>query len=156
MKEGKKFSRSAVATPSKKGLRCTPKKRATPRKLTHGKQHRMLAPETPTNKIIRRKSDGQLRVPETPDYTQDQQCKTTPRRVQASMKIRKKASFYSGAGSRNAQRAEGSMNASLIQGNVSFNNSMFVNANESKRENFESGGELNKSSILFPHLAQSR
>jgi len=160
-------SRKTVAAPCKKGTttprkkdksRSTPKKHTTPRKMmTPGKQHRMLAPETPTHKITRRKSDGQVLVPETPDHVLVKQSKTTPRRTQASVYLRRKASFYSGAGSRNAQRAEESMNASLIQGNVG-NQSMFANFNDSARRDSldTSGGELNKSSILFPHLVKNK
>ena len=113
---------------------------------------------------MRRKSDGQVRVPETPDNNEKdrvKEAKTTPRRRQASLFLRKKASFYSGPGSRNAQKAEESMNASLILGNVSLNNSLMANFNSSLMVNVNDSGrrdscdsDLNRSAILFPHLVR--
>ena len=69
---------------------------ATPQKLTPGKSHRMLAPETPGRKTPRRKSDGVKTVAESPDIDSIKQAKVTPRRMAASLSLRRKTSFYSG------------------------------------------------------------
>ena len=69
----------------------------TPCKMTPGKSHRILAPETPTLKSgFRRKSDGKVMVTESPDIDTIKQTRMTPRRMAASVAINKKASFYSG------------------------------------------------------------
>ena len=67
--------------------------------MTPGKGHRILAPETPTQKGgNRRKSDGKLLITESPDLDFIKQNKMTPRRMAASVAINKKTSFYSGNG----------------------------------------------------------
>ena len=101
----------AVTTPSK-ARKFTPSKS----KLTPGKQHRVLCPETPTHRNMKRKSDGNTSVAETPDKGDRARTIASPRRQQASLAIRRKASFYSGVGSRNVQKFEDSFNASLITG----------------------------------------
>ena len=52
----------ALTTPSK-ARKFTPNKS----KLTPGKQHRVLCPETPPHQGARRKSDGNTSIGETPD-----------------------------------------------------------------------------------------
>ena len=73
----------------------------TPCKMTPGKGHRILAPETPNLKGGaaggRRKSDGKLLITESPDIDLIKQTKTTPRRMAASVALHKKTSFYSGS-----------------------------------------------------------
>ena len=70
---------------------------ATPCKLTPGKVHRILAPETPNLKGgSRRKSDGKLCITESPDLDSIKQTKMTPRRMAASLALNKKRGFYSG------------------------------------------------------------
>lgn len=65
--------------------------------MTPGKVHRILAPETPTEKPgHRRKSDGTLFITESPDIDMIKQTKATPRRASASVALHKKTSFYSG------------------------------------------------------------
>ena len=50
---------------------------------------------------MKRKSDGNTSVAETPDKGDRARTIASPRRQQASLAIRRKASFYSGVGSRN-------------------------------------------------------
>jgi len=65
--------------------------------MTPGKVHRILAPETPTEKLgHRRKSDGTLLITESPDIDTIKQTRATPRRASASVALHKKTSFYSG------------------------------------------------------------
>ena len=68
----------------------------TPCKMTPGKKHQILVPETPANKGGgRRKSDGTLKVSESPDLDLVKQAKT-PRSMSASLNLHKKTSFYAG------------------------------------------------------------
>merc|ERR1712142_804890 len=108
----------AVITPSK-----VRKYASTKGKMTPGKQHRVLCPETPSHRGGRRKSDGNTRIAVTPDKGSQIRTITTPRRDQASFALRRKASFYSGVASRNVQKFEDSFNASLITGNLSCSES---------------------------------
>ena len=55
-----KSPRKRVATPVKKA-------KTTPLKLTPGKRHRIIVPNTPVAKLIRRKSDGNRSISDTPD-----------------------------------------------------------------------------------------
>merc|ERR1712142_42038 len=108
----------AVITPSK-----VRKYASTKGKMTPGKQHRVLCPETPSHRGGRRKSDGNTRIAVTPDKGSQIRTITTPRRDQASFALRRKASFYFGVASRNVQKFEDSFNASLITGNLSCSES---------------------------------
>eukprot|EP00092_Neocalanus_flemingeri_P011686 GFUD01012596.1.p1 GENE.GFUD01012596.1~~GFUD01012596.1.p1 ORF type:complete len:2173 (+),score=594.82 GFUD01012596.1:2-6520(+) len=140
----------SITTPSKV-RKFTPHKS----KLTPGKQHRVLCPETPNHKVMRRKSDGNTSIAETPDKGNVARTITTPRRQQASLALRRRASFYSGPGSRNVQKFEDSFNASLITGNMSTleMNTSTLDQSSVRRDSTDStefGG--NKSFVLFPHL----
>ncbi|CAB4056482.1 unnamed protein product [Lepeophtheirus salmonis] len=106
------------STPRKKHE--TPKKKVTgtPKRMTPNKTHRIYAPETPKNKT-RRKSDGLITIEESPDIDSIKACKTTPRRMRASLNLYKKTSFYSGDVSRNLMKAEENVNAFKIQGTSS-------------------------------------
>ncbi len=55
-----KSPKKKIATPQKKS-------RMTPIKLTPAKRHRILIPETPSIKNLRRKSDGNRSISDTPD-----------------------------------------------------------------------------------------
>ena len=119
-------------------------------KFTPGKRHRLLCPETPSSKVARRKSDGNTSVAETPEKMM---TVTTPRRQQASLALRRKASFYNPKEvSRSVQRFEDSQNASMIVGNTStmdMNSSVFDTSG-----NNDSG--QNKSHILFAHIINKK
>ena len=67
----------------------------TPCKMTPGKTHQILVPETPTGKNGRRKSDGTLVVQESPNIDALKQ-EGTPRALSASILVRNRTSFYSG------------------------------------------------------------
>ena len=126
---GKKSPRKAVKmkTPSKA--------RRTPVKLTPGKQHRLLVPETPFRKNRQRKSDGVVSVAETPDKS-----------IGASEigSLRRKASFYQGTqGARASSKFEESLNASLILGNLEL------------PDNDVAPRRMSGSS-LFPHLVANK
>ena len=157
----KEIKTPSMRTPRKTGL-------VTPCKMTPGKSHRLYAPETPKNKgQNRRKTDGMLVVPDTPDLDQNKRIgreKTTPRRAAASLKLRKKTTFYSGNASRNLMKAEELMNASQIQSfsypnpqkNEDRNRSNLVKLNMS--DEIKDKGEPNRRDscgILFPHLVRS-
>ena len=115
-------------------------------KFTPGKRHRVLCPETPTSKVTRRKSDGNTSVAETPEKAMTMM---TPRRQQASLALRRKASFYNtSAVSRNVQRFEDSQNASMILGNTT------LDLNNSGDNQLESG--LNKSQMLFANIVNRK
>ena len=103
---------------------------------TPGKTHRILCPETPANKVKRRKSDGNTSVAETPEKTEET---LTPRRQQASMAIRRRASFY--------PRTFPSTRPENISMNVTNTSTMNITA---VLDDSQTG--LNKSLILFPHL----
>ena len=137
----------------------------TPCKMTPGKSHMLYAPETPKNKgQNRRKTDGVAYVAESPDIDQiKSKSGNTPRRIAASLKLRKKTSFYSGEVSRNLMKAEELINASQIQ---SFTNTSFAKHDTSRKsnifapsENEDSFNELERRrdsyGVLFPHLVQS-
>ena len=158
--------RDVKGTPSKKDLR--KKSLLTPCKMTPGKSHHLYAPETPKNKRNnRRKTDGVAFVDESPDMDQIKAVrgeKTTPRRIAASLNLRKKTSFYSSNVSRNLMKAEELMNATQIQ---SFS---MPQHNQSERmrkgslgqhnQNDDSGGKFDTNrrdscGLLFPHLVQT-
>ena len=160
------IDRREIRTPSKR----TPRKTGlvTPCKMTPGKSHRVYASETPKNKgQNRRKTDGMHVVPDTPDIDQNKRIgreKTTPRRAAASLKLRKKTTFYSGNASRNLMKAEELINASQIQSfsypnpqkNEDRNRSNLVKLNMS--DEIKDKGEPNRRDscgILFPHLVRS-
>ena len=155
-----------IRTPSKR----TPRKTGlvTPCKMTPGKSHRVYASETPKNKgQNRRKTDGMHVVPDTPDLDQNKRIgreKTTPRRAAASLKLRKKTTFYSGNASRNLMKAEELMNASQIQSFSYPNPQKNENRNRSNllklsmSDEIKDKGEPNRRDscgILFPHLVRS-
>ena len=108
----------------------------------------MLAPETPGRKTPnhRRKSDGVKTVQESPDIDSIKQAKVTPRRMAASLSLRRKTSFYSGDVSRNLQKAEEAMDASRL---VQRSSSGF-----GKKPSNESDKEVSTKSQLFPHLVK--
>lgn len=75
--------------------------------MTPRKRHQILAPETPSGKVKRRrKTDGVLSIKESPNVeAYKQRSVMTPRRTQASLELRSKASFYAGKVSRNLMKA---------------------------------------------------
>ena len=123
----------SVTTPSKA------RKYQSSRSLrTPGKTHKILCPETPASKVRRRKSDGNTSVAETPEKTEES---LTPRRQQASMAVRRRASFY-----------PGNVPSSLTttsQLNLSLANTTTLDMTSVLDE---SQMGLNKSLVLFPHL----
>ena len=126
---GKKSPRKAVK------LKTPSKVRRTPVKLTPGKRHRLLVPETPFRKKRHSKSDGVVSVAETPD-----------KGIGATKagSLRRKASFYQGTqGARASSKFEESLNASLILGNVEIPET-------------ESAPRRISASSLFPHLVAKR
>ena len=54
-------------SPKKKMTTPVKKSKMTPQKMTPGKSHRVMVPDTPTNKLARRKSDGNTSISDTPD-----------------------------------------------------------------------------------------
>ena len=108
--------------------------------MTPGKKHHILAPETPITKHGRRKSDGTQVVNESPDIDTLKQGKTTPRRMNASLALRRKTTFYSGHASRNLAAAEAQLNAQKLQ---NFNTSLPLMNN---------AGDKTTSRVLFPFL----
>ena len=111
------------------------------------KKHHILAPETPVAKNGRRKSDGTQVVDESPDIDAVKQGKTTPRRINASLALRRKTSFYSGHASRNLMAAEEEMHVKKLQNG--FNTSLPIMP--------DNAGDKTTSRILFPFLEdQSR
>ncbi|KAK4320568.1 hypothetical protein Pmani_008572 [Petrolisthes manimaculis] len=80
-----------------------------------------LVPETPGEKIGQtiftqhriRKSTGTTTISESPDIKR--LCKTTPRRLRASLTVTRRNSFYSGARSRNWERARTQMLADHLR-----------------------------------------
>ena len=116
-------------------LKTPSKVRRTPVKLTPGKQHRLLVPETPFRKKRQSKSDGVVSVAETPD-----------KGIGATKagSLRRKASFYQGTqGARASSKFEESLNASLILGNVEIPEADIAPRRMS-------------ASALFPHLIAKR
>ena len=125
----KKSPRKAVK------LKTPSKARRTPVKLTPGKQHRLLVPETPFRKKRQSKSDGVVSVAETPD-----------KGIGATKagSLRRKASFYQGTqGARASSKFEESLNASLILGNVEIPEA-------------DCAPRRMSASALFPHLIAKR
>ena len=111
--------------------------------MTPGKTHHVLAPETPSRKSglsgsRGRKSDGVHYVKDSPDVVASKRAgssaiaagdeeeegatfKTTPRRMNASIALRRKASFYdSDDVSRNLLRAEEVVEASRFETQTVF------------------------------------
>ena len=131
-------SSSSKKSPRKSVKLKTPSKaRRTPVKLTPGKQHRLLVPETPFRKKRQSKSDGVVSVAETPD-----------KGIGATKagSLRRKASFYQGGtqGARASSKFEESLNASLILGNVEI------------PEADASAPRRMSASALFPHLVAAK
>ncbi|KAK7086955.1 hypothetical protein SK128_000846 [Halocaridina rubra] len=89
--------------------------------LTHNfKKGGILAPETPNHKVGQTifnkkrvcKSTGTTIVFESPDVKRV--CRTTPRTLRASLKVTRRNSFYSGAQSRNWEKAKTQLLANSI------------------------------------------
>ncbi|XP_068221139.1 uncharacterized protein [Palaemon carinicauda] len=125
----KKTPVKAAAT-SSKGLQ-TPKL----------KKGGVLAPETPGDKIGKTifnrkricKSTGTTIVTESPDIKRA--CRTTPRKLHASLTITRRNSFYSGGRSRNWERAKTQLLADRIRGKSgqrSIDQNSFQNTNASQ------------------------
>ena len=168
----------------------TPKKKrpGTPKRMTPGKTHHVLAPETPNRKSgpaggpgRGRKSDGVHYVKDSPDVAASKRAgssaiavandeeegeeeegaafKATPRRMNASMALRRKASFYdSDDVSRNLLRAEEGLEASRLETQTLFATAA---ANESAMDAAGPAGDSrprgvgNKRAslqLIFPHL----
>ena len=119
-------------------------------KFTPGKKHRVLCPETPTHKKSR-KSDGNTSIAETPEKMMTPAA-MTPRRQQASLALRRKASFYSGAVSRSVKRFEDSQSASMIVGNASV---LDFNSSCLDQTGLNDSG-LNKSQVLFANIVNRK
>lgn len=164
---------SALVT-SQKAVRRTPSKRTpsktghvTPFKMTPGKSHQLFAPETPKNKEHnRRKTDGVACVAESPDLDRIKGLggERTPRRVAASLNLRKKTSFYSGDVSRNLMKAEELMNATQIQSFSMVQHSSFERTRkgslvqQNKSDNSCDKVDMprrDSCGVLFPHLVQN-
>ena len=169
----------------------TPKKKrpGTPKRMTPGKTHHVLAPETPNRKSglaggpgRGRKSDGVHYVKDSPDVAASKRAgsssavaaaekdededeeegaafKATPRRMNASMALRRKASFYdSDDVSRNLLRAEEGLEASRLETQTLF---AAAASNESAMDAAGPAGDArprgvgNKRAslqLIFPHL----
>ncbi|XP_064103582.1 uncharacterized protein LOC135213550 [Macrobrachium nipponense] len=123
----KKIKRSLDTSPLRtRGYKKTPVKEAkasskglqTPKLKKSG----VLAPETPGDKIGRTifnrkricKSTGTTVVTESPDIKRA--CRTTPRKLRASLTVTRRNSFYSGGRSRNWERAKTQLLADRIRG----------------------------------------
>ena len=80
----------SVTTPSK-AKKFIPHKS----KLAPGKQPKVFCPETPTHKVVGRKSDGNTSIADSPDKAEREGAKTitTPRMQQAGL-ARKEESFF--------------------------------------------------------------
>jgi hypothetical protein len=139
-------------------------------RLTPGKHHRILAPATPTAKIRpsgidgpqkeeqrrHKKTDGVHSVMESPDLDSTKkraQKNPTPRRVQASLALRRKASFYfTGKASRNLLKASDSLMASKLQSqSQSFCSSDEVEEASDREGKLER--RVSSVQMLFGHLA---
>ena len=164
-----------VQVSSLKGDKRTPSKRTpskigfvTPCKMTPGKSHQLYAPETPKNKENnRRKTDGVACVAESPDLDQIKGLRgerTTPRRVAASLNLRKKTSFYSGDVSRNLMKAEELIKTTQLQSFSVFQHNTIERTRKcslgQQKQSDESFDKLDahrrdSCGVLFPHLVQS-
>ncbi|ROT72975.1 hypothetical protein C7M84_008642, partial [Penaeus vannamei] len=111
-----KSSKGSHKTPVK-GMRTAEKGMKTPKSKKGG----VIVPETPGDKVGQtmfnkrriRKSTGTTLVTESPDIKRV--SKTTPRRLQASLTITRRNSFYSGARSRNWERGKTQLLADHIR-----------------------------------------
>ncbi|XP_063610074.1 treslin-like [Penaeus indicus] len=111
-----KQSKGSHKTPVK-GMRTAEKGMKTPKSKKGG----VIVPETPGDKVGQtmfnkrriRKSTGTTLVTESPDIKRV--SKTTPRRLQASLTITRRNSFYSGARSRNWERGKTQLLADHIR-----------------------------------------
>lgn len=137
-KSPRKKSRKSTTTPKKKiassssqesfktPLKDTPTSETgwkTPKSKT-GSSERVLVPETPhykigTNEFNKRrvrKSTGNTIITESPDVKRA--CKTTPRRLRASLTISRRNSFYSGARSRNWEKGKSQLLVDKIRAKI--------------------------------------
>ena len=132
----------SVTTPSK-ARKFTPHKS----KSSPGNQHKVLCPETPIHKVVRRKSDGNFSIAGTPDKGEREGARTinNPRRQRGSLAL------YSGVVSRNVHKFEDSLETGNMA-NFERKSSMLDerNARRDSIDSTESG--LNRSFLLFPHL----
>ncbi|XP_045594124.2 treslin [Procambarus clarkii] len=91
-------------------------------KTPKSKKSGVLVPETPGDKVGQNifnknrilKSTGTTLIVESPDVKRV--CKTTPRRLHASLTVTRRNTFYSGARSRNWERAKTQLLADRIRG----------------------------------------
>ena len=67
--DGRSRSPDKTAKSPRKNVAVTTPSKARKIKMTPGKRHRVLCPETPTAKVHRRKSDGNTSIAETPEKT---------------------------------------------------------------------------------------
>ncbi|XP_066937906.1 treslin-like [Macrobrachium rosenbergii] len=123
----KKIKQSVDTSPLRaRGYKKTPVKEATASskglQTPKLKKSGVLAPETPGDKIGRTifnrkricKSTGTTVVTESPDIKRA--CRTTPRKLRASLTVTRRNSFYSGGRSRNWERAKTQLLADRIRG----------------------------------------
>ena len=135
--------------------------------MTPGRTHHVLAPETPSRKSGQvgnrgRKSDGVHYVKDSPDVAaaktaaaaaaaegEGASAKTTPRRMNASIALRRQASFYSDNVSRNLLRAEAMVEARRFGSTAEHEQGV-----ESSCES-QAKGKRASLQMLFPHLTEA-
>ena len=130
---------------------------ATPRRMTPGKVHTVLAPETPSSKANRKKSDGTHYVKDSPDVDaiKAKSGGATPRRIRASNLLRKKTSFYSGSVSRNLLKAEEQLVAEKFESQsilAETKSRSFVAEDPA----FQESEKRSSLQVLFPHLVNKK
>ena len=118
-------------------------------RFTPGKKHCVLCPETPTHKS--HKSDGITSIAETPEKMMTPAA-MTQRKQQASLALRMKFSFYSGAVSRSVKRFKYSQSASMIVGNTSV---LDFNSSNLDQSGLNDSG-LNKFQILLSNIVNQK
>lgn len=153
----------------------------TPKRMTPGKTHHVLAPETPSRKSglvgnsRGRKSDGVHYVKDSPDVVASKRAgssaiaaadeeeegatlKTTPRRMNASLALRRKASFYESDNvSRNLLRAEEVVEASRFETQTVFATESAEAAKDAAGSACDLRGATTRGKrgslqLIFPHL----
>ena len=141
--------------------------------MTPGKTHLVLAPETPSRLVGNRgrKSDGVHYVKDSPDVAASKRAgpsssanaedeeeeegatslKATPRRMNASIALRRKASFYdSDDVSRNLLRAEEDLEASRFETQTLFPDA--DSAGDSRKATTRGHNKRASLQMIFPHL----
>ena len=134
--------------------------------MTPGRTHHVLAPETPKGGSRGRKSDGVHYVKDSPDVAAAKMAaaaaeeeedgtsvKTTPRRMNASIALRRQASFYSDNVSRNLLRAEAMVEARRF-GTQAIPGNEHEHGAESSCES-QARGKRASLQMLFPHLTEA-